>query len=109
MQGNIPDREDYLWIITSPANIFPNGKTMIDTSKQFGALIQRRRQALGLTQEELALTVDVGPRFIGELEAGKPTCQLGKALAVAQAVGVRLADTGEPLQEAAPARPARPR
>jgi HTH-type transcriptional regulator/antitoxin HipB len=65
---------------------------MLETPRQFGALIRERRRALGLTQEELALAVNVGPRFIAELEAGKPTCQLGKALAVARAVGVKLAD-----------------
>ena len=70
-------------------------EVMLETPQQLGASIRRRRQALGLTQEELALTVDVGPRFIVELEAGKPTCQLGKALAVARAVGIRLADAAE--------------
>jgi HTH-type transcriptional regulator / antitoxin HipB len=70
--------------------------TMLDTPRQFGALIRERRKALKLTQEELALTVNVGPRFIAELEAGKPTCQLGKALAVARAVGVKLTDAAEP-------------
>lgn len=68
---------------------------MLETPQQFGALIRRRRRALDLTQEELALTVNVGPRFIGELEAGKPTCQIGKALAVARAVGVTLMDAAE--------------
>lgn len=73
---------------------------MIETSMQFGTLVRRRRRALGLTQEELALTAKVGPRFIGELEAGKATCQLGKALAVARAVGVELVDAGETLPAA---------
>ena len=81
---------------------------MIETPQQFGALIRRRRQALDLTQEELALAVDVGPRFIGELEAGKPTCQIGKALAVARAVGVKLADVAEAPPQTQPQRPAHP-
>jgi len=81
---------------------------MIETPQQFGALIRRRRQALDLTQEELALAVDVGPRFIGELEAGKPTCQIGKALAVARAVGVKLADVAEAPPQVSPRRPAHP-
>lgn len=68
---------------------------MLETPDQFGALIRHRRKALGLTQEGLALAVNVGPRFIAELEAGKATCQLGKALAVAHAVGVRLIDSAQ--------------
>jgi len=68
---------------------------MLDTPHQFGALIRQRRKALNLTQEELALTVPVGTRFIAELEAGKPSCQLGKALAVARALGVDLVDAAE--------------
>ncbi|WP_243445627.1 hypothetical protein [Sphingosinicella microcystinivorans] len=35
-----------------------------------------------------------GERFIVDLEAGKPAAQLGKALAAAKAVGLRLAATG---------------
>lgn len=71
------------------------GKIILETPEQFGALIRRRRKALRLTQEDLALAVNVGPRFIAELEAGKPTCQLGKALTVAHAVGIRLTDASE--------------
>jgi len=66
--------------------------TPIDTTGAFGAAVARARKELGLTQRELALTIGVGERFIVELEAGKPTAQLGKALAAAKAVGIRLVD-----------------
>ena len=56
---------------------------------RFGALVRERREALRMTQDDLALTTGVGRRFIVELEAGKPSCQLGKALLVAIAVGLR--------------------
>lgn len=59
---------------------------------EFGALCRRRRQAQKITQRDLAAIADTGERFIVELEAGKPTVQLGKALAVAFALGIRLAD-----------------
>lgn len=62
----------------------------IDTPGRFGSLVRSRRQALGMTQRDLALAVNVGERFIVDLESGKPTCQLGKALAVAKGVGIRL-------------------
>ncbi len=63
---------------------------MIETAQQFGATVAQARKALGLTQRELALAINSGERFIVDLEAGKPTAQLGKALAAAKAVGLRL-------------------
>ena len=68
---------------------------MIGTSVEFGATLARARKALGLTQRDLALAIGVGERFIVELEAGKPTAQLGKALAAAKAAGMRLVDGAE--------------
>ena len=65
---------------------------MIKTAKEFGQRVANARKALGITQRELALAINVGERFIVELEAGKPTAQLGKALAAARAAGVRLDD-----------------
>lgn len=68
---------------------------MISNSVEFGAQLMRARKALGLTQRDLALAVGVGERFIVELEAGKPTAQLGKALAAAKAAGMRLVDAAD--------------
>lgn len=56
---------------------------------RFGKLIRERREALGMRQDDLALATGVGRRFVIELEAGKPGCQLGKSLVVATAVGLR--------------------
>lgn len=67
---------------------------MIENALQFGTAVASARKALGLTQRELALTINSGERFIVDLEAGKSTAQLGKALAAAQAVGLRLVATG---------------
>ncbi len=69
---------------------------MIKTAREFGQLVAKARKALGITQRELALAINVGERFIVELEAGKPTAQLGKALAAARAAGVRLEDMSGP-------------
>ena len=38
------------------------------------------------------MATGVGRRFLIELEAGKPTCQLGRSLLVAEALGLRSAD-----------------
>lgn len=62
----------------------------IKTSADFGQEIRFWRKALGLTQQQLATRCGVGLRFIVELESGKPTCQLGKSLTVAQEVGLLL-------------------
>jgi transcriptional regulator with XRE-family HTH domain len=46
----------------------------------FGTFIRSRRKALQLRQDQLALATGVGRRFLIELEAGKPSCQLGRSL-----------------------------
>jgi y4mF family transcriptional regulator len=61
-------------------------------AKAFGALIRERREAQKMTQDDLALAAGVGRRFVIDLEAGKPTTHLGKALAVATEVGLRPLD-----------------
>ena len=60
-----------------------------DYAARFGAMVREAREALKLRQEDIVFTTGVGRRFIIELEAGKPSCQLGKALVVAAAVGLR--------------------
>jgi HTH-type transcriptional regulator / antitoxin HipB len=69
---------------------YRSGRIVIQTAEQFGAAVSQARKGLGLTQRELAIAIDSGERFIVDLEAGKPTAQLGKALAAARAVGLRL-------------------
>lgn len=74
--------------------MFPNGNnernTMKCTAKQIGEQVKAVRKGLGVTQKELALTSGTGLRFIIELEKGKPTCQLGKALTVLNTLGIGL-------------------
>jgi len=57
---------------------------------QFGKLVRRVRKSQGLTQQEIALTANTAPRFISDLENGKPTCQIGKALHVARCLGIQV-------------------
>ena len=73
---------------------------MIDTATTFGRRLAQARKALGLTQRDLALAIGVGERFIVDLEAGKATAQLGKALAAAKAAGMRLVDASGPDESA---------
>jgi transcriptional regulator with XRE-family HTH domain len=58
----------------------------------FGSSIRRRRKALNMRQDELALATGVGRRFLIDLEAGKPTCQLGRSLLVADVLGLRVTE-----------------
>jgi len=58
-------------------------------TRMFGALVREHREGQKMTQDDLALIAGVGRRFIIDLEAGKPTTHLGKALSVATALGMR--------------------
>jgi len=60
------------------------------TPEGIGALIKATRKQQGLLQAELAAASGVGLRFLIELEAGKPTAQLGKALEVLAALGCQV-------------------
>lgn len=57
------------------------------TPAEIGEIVRSTRKATGLRQDELAGAAGVGLRFIVDLEAGKPTAQIGKALQVLQALG----------------------
>jgi HTH-type transcriptional regulator/antitoxin HipB len=59
-------------------------------AKQIGEIIRQTRKSMGVTQKRLALTSGTGLRFIIELEQGKPTCQLEKALTVLHTLGIRM-------------------
>lgn len=58
------------------------------TAKEIGVIVQKTRKAQGLTQPQLAMACGTGVRFIVDLEAGKETCQIGKALNVMQMLGL---------------------
>jgi transcriptional regulator with XRE-family HTH domain len=73
-----------------------------EAASAFGSLIRSRRKAMNLHQDQVALATGVGRRFLIDLEAGKPSCQLGRSLLVAQALGLELAKilSGDPSQSA---------
>ena len=60
------------------------------TPAELGKIVRETRRAAGIRQEQLAGASGVGVRFLIELEAGKPTVQLGKALAVLETLGGRV-------------------
>lgn len=58
------------------------------TAKEIGAITKKTRKGQGLTQSQLAMACGTGVRFIVDLEAGKETCQIGKALTILQMLGL---------------------
>jgi len=60
------------------------------TPKQLGKIIRDARKDEQLTQAELAGLAGIGIRFISELERGKETCELGKALTILNMLGLSL-------------------
>jgi len=60
------------------------------TPQEIGITIRHMRKRQGLRQDQLAGAAGVGLRFLIELEAGKETAQLGKALAVLDALGCKI-------------------
>ncbi len=69
-------------------NALPYGN--IVSPKTIGQIVRDRRKSQGATQAEFASLCGVGVRFISDLENGKPTVELGKALRVLTCLGLEL-------------------
>lgn len=65
----------------------PQDDIAIRDAKQLGAIVRALRKAQSLRQDELGR---ISHSFVGDLEEGKPTAQLGKVLAVLSELGVQL-------------------
>jgi len=72
---------------------------MIRTTKEFGHLIKTTRKKAQLTQAALAAASGIGERFVRELEKGKVSCQLEKALHVANMLGIKIQVILPPIKE----------
>jgi transcriptional regulator with XRE-family HTH domain len=70
------------------------GHRASEAASAFGSLIRSRRKALKMRQDQLALATGVGRRFLIDLEAGKSSCQLGRSLLVAEALGLDILASG---------------
>jgi HTH-type transcriptional regulator / antitoxin HipB len=55
-----------------------------------GKIIRARRKEKKITLTELSAHCNVGVRFLSELENGKPTIELGKALKVMSRLNIEL-------------------
>lgn len=73
-------------------------RTSIDTTKMFmitnalniGKLVRQKRRSVSLHQTDLATVSGTGARFISDLEKGKPTCEIEKALHVLRMLGIKI-------------------
>ena len=61
---------------------------MITDAKDFGQALRQRRKALGYTQKFLSEFCGFSVTFISDLENGKSTAELGKALYLANILGL---------------------
>lgn len=65
------------------------GYGLVNTATQLGQLVREHRKGQHhVTLAQTASVSGVGPRFISELERGKDTAELGKALHVIQQLGL---------------------
>ena len=61
---------------------------MITDAKSFGSAIRNRRKDLGYTQAFLSEFTGYSVSFISDLENGKSTAELGKAIHLANLLGL---------------------
>ena len=55
-----------------------------------GMEVRHERKSRRLNQQQLADLAGVGINFVGQVEAGKPTAQIGLVIALLQVLGIQL-------------------
>ena len=58
------------------------------SAKDFGMIIRDERRRQGMTQADLAGLADVGVTFLSQLENGKDSAEIGKAIQVMTMLGI---------------------
>lgn len=66
------------------------GPTRIKTPVDLGTAIREARKRTELDQATTADLVGVGPRFLSEVERGKPSARLGLVLKVLERLGLEV-------------------
>lgn len=62
----------------------------IRTAEDLGHLIRDQRKRQGLRQTDLAAIIGASHVFVGDVEKGKPTVQLGRVLRLLDELGLEL-------------------
>lgn len=63
---------------------------MANTVQELSAVVQGVRRQHGISQADLALKAGLSRKFISEFEAGKDTVELGRVLALMDALGIEV-------------------
>lgn len=63
---------------------------VVTDAASFGAALRKQRRQSGYTQADLSDATGVSISFLSDLENGKETIELGKALYIAQMLGMDL-------------------
>ncbi|MEJ5978815.1 helix-turn-helix transcriptional regulator [Novosphingobium sp. PS1R-30] len=64
--------------------------TPISSIAEIGHRVRDARKAMGMTQQRFADLAGVGRRFLGELERGKSSLDIGLVLTVCEAAGIKI-------------------
>lgn len=88
--AKVPDQELFIGFGCSTRLCSRSGMRTIEDATTLGEAIRQQRRRLKVTQKDLAMASGSGLRFIVDLEKGKPTCQLGKALEIVRVLGMKL-------------------
>ena len=64
----------------------------MEIKKRFGAAVKARRNALGISQEELAMRIGADQAYVSRMEAGQMNVTLETAEQVAVAIGADVGD-----------------
>jgi y4mF family transcriptional regulator len=64
--------------------------TRVKTSLELGNVIRQARKRTELDQETTADLIGVGPRFLSEVERGKPSARLALVLKVLERLGLEV-------------------
>lgn len=85
----------------------------VRTAKELGAFIRSARRDAGLSQTMLAARLNVGQKWLSEVENGKATAEIGMVLRLLAALGTtvdlrRESEQPDATQEQAEAVPHRP-
>ena len=59
------------------------------TTEYLGQMVRRERRKAAMNQTELGMVSGTGRRFISDLENGKESCQIGKAMEVLESLGIQ--------------------
>jgi len=85
------------------------GLLPLTSVEALGRFLRAHRKARKLSLHDSAALANCSVQFLHDLESGKPTIQMGRALDYAQKLGLKLHMSGPQLPSSVVAQPKRPR